>query len=172
MSGRLIMALSGPPGVGKSTHARYLADTYGFSPKEGSDCIRDAAKQMGRLLTVPADYESIVKELQLSSSVSWIADRVLDQGGNRPLHVGLRTRQDFHRIHQVGGLVVALTARPDICISRINKSDPGRFQSEAEYLEQLELETSGEGYGSDTLWVVDRADYRIDTSELSIAEVK
>jgi hypothetical protein len=166
------MALSGPPGAGKSTHSSYLASTFHFQPVEGSDCIRGAARQMGRPLDKPSDYEDIVRELQVDISPSWIADNVLAQGGDRPLHVGLRTEYDFYRIKQAGGLIVALTALPTVCRRRINEIAPDRFHSEDTYQKQIDLETSGDEYGSNTPWVIDHADCQIDTSEMSVPQTR
>lgn len=161
---KLIMALSGPPGAGKSTYAKYLSENYGFCAIEGSDCLRRAAASLGRVLHTAADYESVARQQQLIVSESWIADQVMAQGGNRPLHVGLRTRQDFERIHQAGGFVVALTCPPEVCHARINEVAPSRFPTLESYLTQITLETSSDGYGSDTHWVIDHADCRIDTA--------
>lgn len=158
------MALSGLPGSGKSTYAKYLSGRYGFCAVEGSDCLREAAASMGRTLNVAGDYEQMARELQLAVSKSWIADRVLAQGGDWPLHVGLRTRQDFERIHDAGGFVVALVCPPEVCRARINEIAPSRFPSPESYLAQVALEISSDGYGSDTPWVIEHADYRIDTS--------
>lgn len=165
------MALSGLPGAGKSTYAEYLSTSYGFHAVEGSDCLREVAVSMGRTLRFAADYEQIARELQRTASGSWIADKVLAQGGDKPLHVGLRTRQDFERIQHAGGFVVALVCPPEICRARVNEITPGKFPSPESYAAQIALETSSDGYGSDTLWVIDQADYRINTSR-SMEEVR
>lgn len=164
MATQMILGLTGFSGTGKSTIAEYLAKKHGFYIFEGSTLMRQAAVELGIVLSSRSTYETFFRRIQQERGLSWISDAMLATGKGRLLQVGLRSPSDAARIHQANGKVLALTCPPEICIARMDKDNPKNPTTLHEYVEHQQIESSTDEYGSHTAWVIEHADYVIETS--------
>jgi cytidylate kinase len=164
MAERLVVAIVGSPGTGKSTMARYMHRVYGFEVFEGGATIKAAAREQGITVSERSEYDEFMRDEQIRSGMSWLSDRLLARSGDRLLHAGMRSKHDFKRVKDVGGTVIGLVCPPEICVSRIDTSDPKNPKTAEEYVAHQLLEESPDTFGSHTGWCVRNADYQIDTS--------
>jgi hypothetical protein len=109
---RLLLALVGYPGSGKTESGNYLAQKHGFAQYSDSNLIVDEAIKAGVELKTRADYVSFQRALRLKSGLSFIADRSLELPADRIVNVGMRNRYDIHKYREAGGILVALVC-PD-----------------------------------------------------------
>jgi len=172
MSERSVLALTGYAGTGKTTISEYLKNKYGFVVVEGSALIRQIASEAGETLSLRRDYEEAFRTIQRVRGRAWIAETLLGLDDERLLQVGLRAEADLLRLKEIGGLVIALTCLPEVCLKRMNQNNPKSPHSLEEYAEHLINDDSPDefGYGSHTSWCVAKADYHLDTSSESVEE--
>jgi hypothetical protein len=76
----------------------------------------------------------------------------------------------------VGGIVIALTCPPDICLKRIDSSNPKNPKTLEEYAAHQVIENSPDenGYGSHTVWCIENANVAFNTSKplsITLSEV-
>ena len=166
MSERIILAFAGHPNTGKSTLATYLEQQHGFFTFEGSGYLKVLAESEGVLLRNREDYSRYYRRSQEELGKSWLADTMLRRPEDRLLGNGLRNRADYRQIKAQGGFIIALTCPPEICIQRADESDPKNPQTIEEYTHHVALDNGGtdDNYGLHTAWVVEHADYGLDTS--------
>ena len=117
----------------------------------------------GLVLGLRESYEQYYREQQKIRGRSYLADIMLSRG-ERIVHCGLRSPADYFRIKQAGGIVVALACPPEVCLSRIDTSNPKNPSSLEQYVVQQGLQDSPDDYGSHLMWAIDNADYIVDTS--------
>lgn len=173
---RLLVGMTGYSGTGKSTISKHLADTYGFYVQEGSVLIRQVASERGQTLTSRVDYEETFRATQKSRGMTWLSESLLASSGERLLHAGLRAKCDLKNIKQAGGMIIALICPEELCVERIDSSNPKNPTTIEEYRQHQALENNPDenGYGAHTSWCIDNADYRIYTSgplEVAVAEI-
>lgn len=163
---RLVVALTGAMGTGKTTLTERLHDTHKFETVEGSKLLNVTAVGMGKAaLSTRDEYEAFWRERQEVEGKSWLADNILAQDGNRIAHIGLRSKYDFYRIHQAGGIIIALVCNDiDLCLARIDPSNPKNPTTPEEYARHLQLQQSDSDFGSHLSWVTANADIQLDTS--------
>ena len=165
MSERLVLGVTGSPGTGKSTVAQYLNDEHDFTIFESSSIIKARAKFDGLKLVDRAGYDSFFRNQQNIHGKSWLADLMIKSDVGNVVQSGLRAKYDFLRIKEAGGVVIALSCPPQICIDRIDTSNPKNPQTVDEYVEHQLIEESINDFGTHTNWCVNNADYNIDTSQ-------
>ena len=168
------LGLTGFSGTGKSTISRYMAEKHDFLVLEGSDVLKQVAVEEGVSLSVRSDYESFFRQQQRIRGMSWLSEMVIKAEGARVMQGGLRSRYDFNNIKQNGGHVLALVCPSEVCLERVDKTNPKNPQTPEEYVAQLEIEESDDEYGLHTGWCVANADCTFDTSsplEVTYAEI-
>ena len=161
---RLIIGLTGHPGTGKSTAAAYLADKYGFYVFESSQALKDDAAAAGVTLKARKDYIDFYRQQQAALGLDYLARRVIESDEPRILQAGLRSRPDFELLHAAGGVIVALVADAAAVLQRIDHHLSKNATSLEEYRYQQQIDDSPNEFGTHTSWVVEHADYQIDTS--------
>ena len=164
MAHRIIIGLAGFAGTGKSNLARHLSEKYHFQLFEGSALLRHAAAERGLTLDSRQSYEQLNRQLQADCGLSWATDIMLASNEGRLLFSGHRSPSDAQAIHEAGGVIVALSCPPEICLTRIDTTDPKNPRTIAGYLEAQRNDTSNTEFGSNTPWVIAHADYTINTS--------
>lgn len=166
MSNKIILALAGPSGSGKTALAEHLATQHGFYAFEGSTVIKASAAEVGEELVDREDYLRFYEARQRQLGKTWLVDAMLARPEPRLVDVGLRCRADVQRLHQAGGLVVALACPPQQCLERIDTTNPKNAQNIRQYTQHLALENGGnsDGYGLHLNWVLEHADVTIDTA--------
>lgn len=163
MSGRLVLALAGLPGVGKTTLGSFAEEELGFKVFDGSTSIRQRASEDGVTLTDRASYNNFFRKTQIEHGKAWISDSILSQSGD-VAQIGLRNKDDAKNILAIGGIVVALYCPPEICFERANKDDPKQKSNLAEFVAMIDEQESIDDYGSHTNWVMEHATVSIDAS--------
>lgn len=164
MAERLILGLTGDSGSGKTSTAAWLAEERGFTLFEGSTSIKRAASAEGVKLSTRQSYEDFYRLQQQTKGGAWLAAELLACEGDRIAQVGLRSRQDFWKLRSVGGIVVALICPEEVCLDRLDKTDPKNAKNLDEYRLNKAIENQPDRWGSSTDWVIARADYQIDTN--------
>ncbi len=165
MSERLVLALAGPPGVGKTTLGNFAEDELGFTSIDGSSVIKQRAAEDGATLTDRASYTEYYRNAQSKYGETWISDYVLSQDGDRIASVGLRNKDDARNILNAHGIIIALVCPPEDCFARVNKNDPKQKSTLEEFIAMLDEEESTDEYGSHTNWVMQHATVSIDASK-------
>jgi cytidylate kinase len=164
MSERIVLGLAGRSGTGKSTVAKYLSSKHGFRAIEGSTLIAQAAEEAGVTLGTRSDFANFYRQAQIERGADWISRRILCEDDDRLLQVGLRSRPNFLNIKEAGGIVIGLVCPTEVCFNRLPKDLPKSAKTLEEYLETIRGENSQDDLGHHTDWVVEHADYRLDTS--------
>jgi dephospho-CoA kinase len=159
-----LYAVSGYPGTGKSTIANYFHDKYNFYIFEGSTTIREEASRRGVELRKREDYESFHISLREELGDAWLTNAAMSINESRVIQSGLRLKSNYYRVKEVGGIVLGLVCPPEVCVQRSDKNNPKNPKTVDDYHEHVAIETSPYDYGSQTAWVVDHADYVLDTS--------
>lgn len=165
MTERTILGLTGLSGTGKSTISEYLIQQHGFTVLEGSPVLKSVAAEEGVTLSERADYEQFFREQQRLRGMDWLSRMVIDTAGDRVMQGGLRSRYDFATIRRNGGFIIGLACPPEICIQRVDSSNPKNPTTLEAYAAQVALEESTDEYGLHTAWCVANADYVFDTSK-------
>ncbi len=98
MSERLILALAGLPGCGKSESAIHLATKYGFKNFEGSTLISKAAAEKGIILRGRDSFQAEYRQLQAERGIGWLSKITLEAEADRIAQIGLRNRTDAKNI--------------------------------------------------------------------------
>jgi cytidylate kinase len=159
---RLILGLAGDPGSGKSALAEYLATQYHFYHFEGSDGIREAAKEEGVVLRSRSDYSNFHASLQKRRGQDILAQILLARPEDHIVFAGIRSTHNALTLQRAGGLIIGLDCPLDVCFSHIERPkttfENFRQEAEAEWY-------SKDGYGADLKPVLAMADLTIDTSQ-------
>jgi len=163
MSKRLFVGITGNPGTGKTTAASHLA-SQGFYLFEGSTEIARAAKAVGVELKSRHDYNEFHRRMQHAHGKDWLAQLMVARSENRIVFSGLRSTHNAQRIQAEGGKVVALECPQEICLQRMDPTNPKNPRSVEEYLQQVAMDDSRDDYGASTSGVISLADYHVDTS--------
>jgi dephospho-CoA kinase len=174
MQSKKLTAITGYPGTGKTELAKHMDEKFGFHVVEGSDVLKAMAIKDGEVLTTRDTYERYFKRRQLQYGMAWLTDYALRQPFDRIHHAAIRTRYDVDATHEYGGIVVALVCPPEICIDRIDTSNPKNPKTIEEYDEHVGWQNSTDDFGSHTQWSIDHADFTLDTSkplEATLAEL-
>ena len=161
---RLIIGLTGHSGAGKSTAADYLAEKYQLKVFEGSAILRQDAAKQGRQLVVREDYEGFFREQQQRRGLDYLSRLLLASDAPRALQSGLRSPADCERLQAVRGVVIGLVCDSAVALARTDKTNPKNAATIEQYAEQQKLQESTDEFGSHVSWIVEHADYQIDTS--------
>ncbi len=126
---RLLTAIAGFPGAGKSELGNTLRTEYGFTHVVGSDIIAAAHATWDPSTRGPLDdrddysrfYKLMTKEKGYGSIAATIFD-IMDktEGDVRLCYDGIRNRHDARRVRKGGGIIVALDCPPEIRRIRFN----------------------------------------------------
>ena len=160
----LIIGLAGAPGTGKTTVSKHLEKVYGFTVFEGSEHLKKTAAAEGIALITRQDYDEFHRQKQQIYGLTWLSDTALAIGAERLVFSGIRTRPNALKLRSVGGFIVALHCPPEQCIARMDPNNPKNVKTVKEYNQQLAQQESPTDEGAHSLWVVDNADYTLDTS--------
>lgn len=160
---RVVLGITGHSGSGKSTLGHYLASEHAFTVAEGSSEIKRLATREDGQPSDRMDYDRLFRKLQERHGLDWLSRRTFEYAGNVAL-AGLRTRPDTLYMQKHGGLVVALICPLEVRFDRTDKANPKNAQTLDEYIRQEEAHNSQDDFGSHVQWVIDHADYHIDTS--------
>lgn len=160
-----LTAITGYPGTGKTELARHLNERFGFHVVEGSDVLKAAAKVEGEVLSTRDTYERYFKRQQERLGMAWLTDYALQQPYDRVHHAALRTKYDVEATHRNGGILVALVCPPEICLKRMDTTNPKNPKTIEEYEEHRSWQNSTTEFGSHTQWSIDHADFTLDTSK-------
>lgn len=166
MNERLILGLTGLSGTGKTTISRHFASAHGVDVQEDSSILKQVAAELGVVLSTRQDYEAFFREQQHLRGMDWLSRMVLERPGNRVMQAGLRSKYDFENVKRHGGYILALVCPPELCIQRVDASNPKNPTTLEDYAAQVALEESGDQYGLRTQWCVEHADFTFDTSKL------
>lgn len=162
---RLLLALVGYTGAGKTSSAEYLRDMHDFRLIEGSSLIGDeAAMRNAPPLQTRDDYEAFFQRMQRERSPTWLSDTVLACNEVQLVWSGLRSMHDYRAVKAAGGFVVALTCPPETVLAHLDASELKNAQTLEEYNYHLALEQNAGYYGSNTAMVIERADFTVDNS--------
>lgn len=166
MTNQTIIAFSGYPGTGKSTLAQCAAEEMDFFTFEGSAYLKVFAENEGIVLSSRQEFSDYYRRVRHDFGKDWFVATMLKRPERRLLNTGLRNRVDFERIHAVGGTVIGLVCPDEVCLERIDTTNPKNPQTIEEYRLHKILDSSGseDGYGAHTSWVLERADVLLDTS--------
>ena len=121
---RLLFALAGDPGSGKSEGARYLTNAHGFYEFTGSKYLKTEAAQQGLVLHERVAYGNFQRKLRVCRSVSFITDAIVQIDSDRVCNVGIRNRQDVNAHIKAGGIIVAFYCPDYVRFARVAGTDP------------------------------------------------
>lgn len=173
MSEQLFIGLTGDPGSGKSTAAEYLHTAHGFAEFAGSTYLKKLATEYGVELRRRADYNAFQRRLRLERSKSFVADATLEMTEPRVMNVGIRNKWDVQKLQKSGGLIIALTCPLEVRFERVAGTDEKYPVTLEEFVAAEAPEYNDpDPYGQHTHWAMDHADYVIDSSSGSLAEVR
>lgn len=127
--------------------------------------LRAHALSENKLLNKREDYDQHHRNMQKVLGLTCLTDTILADPANRLLQVGLRARPNFNRIKEAGGIVVGLTCPIELCLPRIDQTNPKNPKTYQEYAEALAIEASSDAYGTHTSWCIENADYTLDTAK-------
>ena len=163
---RVILALVGNPGSGKTAIGRYLAQQHQFYHFEGSDGIRENAQREGALLFSRAEYSNYHRNLQKKYGMDVLAKTLLERSEDRLVFVGIRSVANARTLQAAGGLVIALDCPVELRFSRVNHRGLKYEKTLDAFKKTEEAELySPDGYGADVMRVIEAADRTIDTSQ-------
>jgi cytidylate kinase len=136
----LVVAFSGYPGTGKTELAEYLERTYGFALREGSTAIREDAARNGITLKGRQDYVDYNASRNKDGD-TWLAEALLDTPEKRIILPGLRAVSHKNYLRQHYPLLhIGIICPPEVCIERIDKTDPKNPQTLDEYFEHMAMD--------------------------------
>lgn len=162
----LVLAIAGRSGTGKSELGKALAESRGLSVYEGSSLIKVHAQEQGITLKQRSDIEAHHRLMKQKLGTACLTGTMLRSPEKRLLYTGLRTIPNYQNIREAGGLVIGLVCPPEICFERTDKADPKNAKTLEAYLEDCRtVENSTDENGSQVDWIVEHADYVIDTSQ-------
>lgn len=162
---RIILALVGNPGSGKTAIGRYLANRHGFYHFEGSDGIREHAQREGSLLFSRREYSDFHRTLQQKHGKDVLARTLLERPEDRLVFVGIRSVDNARTLQAAGGVVIALDCPLEIRFGRVDHSGLKYEKTIEEFKKTEDREMySPDGYGADVMRVVEIADRKLDTS--------
>jgi shikimate kinase len=166
MTERLLLGLTGYSGTGKTTISKYLEDK-GFVIEDGSALISRAASERGHVPSSRQEYEDAFRTEQKYRGLSWLSESILAREGSRIVQAGLRAKPDYLNLRKHNGLIIALICPIEVCLGRIDGSNPKNPKTPDEYREYQAIENNPDanGYGTHTGWCIENADYWVDTSQ-------
>ena len=170
---RIILALVGNPGSGKTAIGRYLANRHGFYHFEGSDGIREHAAREGALLFSRHEYSDFHRSIQQKHGKDILARTLLDRPEDRLVFVGIRSVDNARALQAAGGVVIALDCPLEVRFARVDHSGLKYEKSIEDFKKTEDREMySADGYGADVMRVIEIADRKLDTSTpLEITQV-
>lgn len=165
MSNKKIIGIAGKPGSGKTSIASWLQSTYNYYILEGSDFLREKAKEKNVELITRDDYSNLHRQLQKESGKSVMIDHLLGLAHQRVALVGLRSKYNAEKIQSQGGVVIYLDAPVELRYERKKANNLFDFTRLTDFITQEENQMKSiDGLGADLESVQNIAEYTIDTS--------
>lgn len=165
MSKKKIIGIAGKPGSGKTTVAGWLHETYSYYTLEGSEFLRQKARDNRMELVTREDYSDLHRQLQKKSSKTVMIDYLLGLPHSNVALIGIRSGYNAEKIQSNGGIVIYLDAPVELRYKRKRLNKDFKIKSLTDFIAQEEQQMSSkDGLGADLKSVFDRADYIIDTS--------
>src|SRR3990167_9348388 len=128
---RLLFALAGDPGSGKSESGRYLAAAHGFHDFTGSEYLISEAARRGLTLRERQDYGNFQRKLRASYGLTFMIDKLVTIDAERVCNVGIRNRLDVDAFVKARGVIISLYCPQDIRFARVAGKDtkyPANFE--------------------------------------------
>lgn len=165
-SPRIILALVGKSGSGKTALGRYLASRHHFYHFEGSDGVREYAQKEHALLFSRTEYGGFHRKLQEKYGKDILARILLERPEDRLVFVSIRNVSNARTLQAAGGLVIALDCPIEQRFARVDHSGLKYQKTLDDFRKAEERESySPDGYGADIMRVMEIADRRLDTSQ-------
>lgn len=175
------IGVSGPALAGKDTIAQMICELFGAENLSTGDALRAIVRYAYRK---PADYMPsreeqftigtfVRTEVDPAFTVKLCMEQAKILGIERVVISGLRSLGEAEAIQQQGGIVVGVTADPQVRYDRIRARarDAETNQSFDEFLKRDELENTGvDGRGITS--VVEHADVVIDNADATPGELR
>ncbi|HSW37773.1 MAG TPA: AAA family ATPase [Candidatus Saccharimonadales bacterium] len=114
MSERCYLTILGLPAVGKSSVAKHVASTLGFSVASSGEVLRTLAAERGQALEKRSDYASFQRQVRHDLGETALIDMLLATPGDGLVIDSVRNIGDYIRFKQVGGQSIALFCDPRI----------------------------------------------------------
>lgn len=168
----LIVGAGGTNGSGKDTIAELLGNKHGFYVASATDMLGSELKKRG-LPTDRKHKRGLSAEWRKKHGLGVIVRRAVDeakQAGHDKLVVGsLRNPGESDLVHELGGKVVWVDAKPKIRYGRIQGKTRGRIEDDRTYEEfmadeEAEMEFTGDKTKLHGSAVKDAADIRIENN--------
>lgn len=143
----MIIGITGSLGGGKGTVVGYLIEKYGFKHYSSSGRLTELLEERGE--TVDRDgMNRIANELRAANPAGVPADTFkkyeAEDGESDAIFESLHSVPEVEFIKSVGGVVIAVTADPDIRYERISKRGSVKDNvTKEEFIAQQEREEKG-----------------------------
>jgi dephospho-CoA kinase len=165
------VGIAGNPGSGKTSVAQYLCDKYGYCTLEGSDYLRQKAKEQNITLTTREDFSAFHRQLQEEYGTTVISDYILGLPYDKVAFVGLRSGYNAQKIQDSGGVIIFLDAPQATRYERKKSQNGFSIESFEDFKLQEERQLNSlDHLGADLESVINQADYIVNAS-VPLAEV-
>lgn len=172
---RLLVALTGPMGSGKTTVANALHDWFGFEVLSGSDVLRraNAALPPDVRMTLESreEYDRFQRAWKTVNGYGAIGRIAVEKllAGGADAHVcyeGVRNEFDEAEVRKAGGIVIALACDEAARYKRVVERDPAHAPTLERFRADDELESnSKDPLGLHLTKLMKDADITVDASK-------
>jgi dephospho-CoA kinase len=169
MSEKLIVALIGNPGSGKSNAAKHLEQSYGFTVVRPSGIIRSYAQERGLLLNERRDYIRAHQQMLAEHGETHVVDSIATLDSSRLCIDGERIPKNIERLRLLGAKVSTIAlwcpieTRHQRALSRGGTRDKQDIQAFAS--DEAEEYQSTEAPYTSVMTVMQMADHHVDASQ-------
>lgn len=166
---RVVIALVGAAGSGKTSAARHLCERYGFEMFTFSTAIREYAEVHGLPLRSRSDFAAAHKAIVAEQGIEYLPERALDSAAPRLIIDGLRSRRYRSALRTAGAVTIGFDCPAEVRFARVkNSGDAAKYPADLDDFIQNEHDEEqvqiGPGLRLETSILVKTADFRIDAS--------
>lgn len=166
---RVIIALVGAAGSGKSSAARHLCKKYGFAMFTFSMPIREYAEAHDLPLKSRTDFAAAHKAIVAEQGVEYLPTRALDSPAERLVIDGLRSRRYRAVLQAAGAQTIGFDCPAEVRFARTREQyDAAKYPADFSAFVQNEHDEEQVQIGPDlrleTSVLVETADFRLDVS--------